>query len=176
MNNDSINAMIRAAARPQHQETTKPTSALRRADFESDEAFFHARALEKIQMDSPEYRNAFRDAQRELAAEREAAEAEAMHARRAELLKSTSLDYDEEKAVSSTAMKAAEAEFAAGKITHADIAHRAREIGDSLRERAVTDKVNTIMFNEKLREKLWENSGRLNADGTTELFREGGSV
>lgn len=134
------------------------TEKLNRADFGSDEEYFHAMTELTLRNHSPEYRETYQKIRREYTAqqmEAEAAAAEQKH--QAEIARATKdcvLTSSEQSAVDDRARALAQDDLAFGRISSGQFGQAVAQYAEKLTRAAKEEKVHTADLNRQIREAM----------------------
>lgn len=131
---------------------------LNRADFSSDEEYFHALTELSLRNNSPEYRAEYSRIRKEYTArkaEEDAAAAEQKHqAEIARAIKDCVLSSSEQSAVDDEARRRAQDDLAFGRISSGQFGQAVAQYAEKLTRAAKEEKVHTADLNRQIREAM----------------------
>lgn len=146
------------------------TEKLNRADFGSDEEYFHACAELAVRNNSPEYRREYTKIRRKYTAQKaaeEAAEAERKHQEEIEqAIRDYVLRPEDQQRVDDEARRRAQDDLANGKISFQQMGAAVAKHAEKLTQEAKEDKVHTADINRQIREAMMEARGINSMAGT----------
>lgn len=131
---------------------------LSRANFSSDEAYFHACAELAVRNNSPEYRREYERIRKQYNAKQRAEAETAAEQEHQEEIEKAIKDYvlrpEDQAKVDAEARKRAQADLAAGKISFQQLGASVAQYAEKLTQAAKEKAVHTTDFNRQLREAM----------------------